>query len=1692
MPPNMVSVKQWIPYRDELCLYIPAGPALSWSEARVFCQDQKADLVVIKDYNKQGAVMSPVFLTLPLAALAQMFLTDLTDGARRHALHYWIGLAWQEARAQLTWVDGAPISQSWYRNWLQGHPKEERCVQLVGIYTGQWRDWDCSAQNSFVCEMPVKDALPGSVRKVFFHSRCYVFHFPSYRELRSWRQAQAFCQESGEGLAIVHDEEENAFLSDAFPEDGWHMWIGLRFGTTWRWSDSSSPAYFRWHLAPLKVWDQCVALHLQPTDLAQHGTWKTRPCNLRPTAEITGFICQHRYGFCGPPEPVHFPLPGGLDSHATADVTFSFAGHSTCSLALMGLHANITSFQIRFESNATHVCGGVVTELSGFPVHKNFSHMPFSPGLNTWSLITYPDGIASFFNHQEHFRLSNITQDISFANLSFLRITGVPVVNASLQYRLSFDLHFPSGSSLQVEDAIHRYLSNFTIGLWVRSHPTDSPKMCVVSYSLKWRRPEFALFLLSPSGLEFHIKGAVMFRGQSEFLLDGFWHHVAVSVSSTLGVPPFEVFVDGELWEPHLAEGSNSFLQKGLSLGGKLSVGQLEVDNRGTSFYVGDLSEVNLWDQALPEISVKQLAASRTQWKYPGNVVSWSKLVAKKPPAVHISTPREDHPDTTFVWFGLLQLRGKRSVLCADPEWSLIYTELAADQCPKHALWGLQPNGQLRNVADPPSCLKVAPDGVSLLSSPDCSTDAKSSFRLLPDQRLQNLHSGFCLFQEVVSSKLSLEKCTPQALYFVLDRDVHCPRSQGWRSRKDKCLFLVLNAALKWSQALKFCQRFHDGSLVTLSSLQDLVWLQKELRVSVWTGLHSSGGTGLLSWADGAPFNKALRRFVFFRGTGSGMAICMLALTSGFLKAEPCHRPHRWICQASRQSDSYMTFPGKSFYGAPAVDLSFSSLEVAKRQCTALGTGCDVVLSTVAGYHLVVGTRFVTLEDPNANPAAVVYVKTGCSPGYSGQDCQSMCPRCEPGMNCNPLTGLCDGFLYYKEAHAVYASLKCLPFGDWVFEHGACVSSERYSIRDEAESICVRYLGATVQKVKRPLDKVWAGISGIERRGPEPGSFLWACQRPEDMELLSFREKLLVSLQGSTPQQKRASLEEAKDACFLQKERCTGLLSLNGAHYLVAGTVLVDSPGSGAVLYIKAACSPGFCGDGCQRHCSPCLSTRIYNPLTGQCDGLLHCVRRFSSSCLHGLVSSRCPRSPGWWFWEGHCYYVEERSSKSWQGAKAACQAHGEGVSLLTLSSAKEKVWIAAMVQKDSWTGLNDVDKDGVWAWGEAGEAADLSSPWLADVPLVRGACLEIGRQGEGRLAASPCSELKPWVCEGMWAAWSSCPMEPGWSHWNGSCYFWDSSLVHGWDEALRACRRFRKTELLYLTSLQERDWIRSNFRGSFWTGLNDLQEESVFRWTAQEPLSQQMAPYLKDDLADGGMKDCVWFDTATGLLGDASCKDKRPFLCKCSEATEWFDTLPGHGVAGEPSMLYPSAKSLEQAKQECLMERSVCVAILHAGEGFYLISSMDGVISKLDSTLYMWTICAEGFSGPHCRRALASPPRPACDCSGRFQTMAEKVCGLPVQTCVDDCQRMTAWNNCSVCLPTCTGNQIASQIPPLAPRVLFLPTHPEASLSQLDPDELALITMVQFKVSHSLNLTAEDERDRGNSSRIIYDAKYP
>ncbi|XP_019365819.1 PREDICTED: uncharacterized protein LOC109292716 [Gavialis gangeticus] len=283
-------------------------------------------------------------------------------------------------------------------------------------------------------------------------------------------------------------------------------------------------------------------------------------------------------------------------------------------------------------------------------------------------------------------------------------------------------------------------------------------------------------------------------------------------------------------------------------------------------------------------------------------------------------------------------------------------------------------------------------------------------------------------------------------------------------------------------------------------------------------------------------------------------------------------------------------------------------------------------------------------------------------------------------------------------------SLKCPPFTGWVYKDGVCVYLDHKGSQYEIEPICRRYLAAEVLEIKQSPNVVGPGVErlkliGISLRNP---LFL-------DVKLLAFREKLLISFKGFA-WQRHHSLAAAKDSCFLQRESCSGVLQLKGAHYTVRGSVLVDSPGSGTVLYVKSACSPGYHGVNCTKRCLLCPGSHPCNPLSGRCEEGLRCVRRIGPSCLHGLVSSRCPGRAGWWYWDGHCYFMEEKDTKTWEEAERACRSFGEGLGLLALNSQEEKAWVATMVQRHSWTGLNDLDGDGRWTCMT--QHTDPSVPW--------------------------------------------------------------------------------------------------------------------------------------------------------------------------------------------------------------------------------------------------------------------------------------------------------------------------------------------------------------------------------------------
>ncbi|XP_043575776.1 lectin BRA-3-like isoform X3 [Chiloscyllium plagiosum] len=126
-----------------------------------------------------------------------------------------------------------------------------------------------------------------------------------------------------------------------------------------------------------------------------------------------------------------------------------------------------------------------------------------------------------------------------------------------------------------------------------------------------------------------------------------------------------------------------------------------------------------------------------------------------------------------------------------------------------------------------------------------------------------------------------------------------------------------------------------------------------------------------------------------------------------------------------------------------------------------------------------------------------------------------------------------------------------------------------------------------------------------------------------------------------------------------------------------------------------------------------------------------------------------------------------------------------------------------------------------------------------------------------------------------------NCPGNRDWYMRNDHCYLWKPSLTATWERALNICRAYRGTDLVYLDSLDEKDWLTTQVTEVFWTGLNDRATESVFQWTTNSSLDADLEPFLKNDLMNGDSKDCIEMDANTGQLMDRSCSEIKTFVCK-------------------------------------------------------------------------------------------------------------------------------------------------------------------------------------------------------------------
>ncbi|XP_071214232.1 C-type lectin domain family 4 member M-like [Salvelinus alpinus] len=125
-----ICPQDWIIQSGCSCYFISLDTK-NWTESRQDCLDRGADLVIINSREEQ------VFIK--------------TLGHRT-----WIGLTDQEVEGTWRWVDGNPLTASYWTGTSEPNGgAEENCAEIIGIHNDPvlaWNDQSCYSEQRWICE----------------------------------------------------------------------------------------------------------------------------------------------------------------------------------------------------------------------------------------------------------------------------------------------------------------------------------------------------------------------------------------------------------------------------------------------------------------------------------------------------------------------------------------------------------------------------------------------------------------------------------------------------------------------------------------------------------------------------------------------------------------------------------------------------------------------------------------------------------------------------------------------------------------------------------------------------------------------------------------------------------------------------------------------------------------------------------------------------------------------------------------------------------------------------------------------------------------------------------------------------------------------------------------------------------------------------------------------------------------------------------------------------------------------------------------------------------------------------------------------------------------------------------------------------------------------------------------------------
>ncbi|XP_006100401.1 C-type lectin domain family 17, member A [Myotis lucifugus] len=116
----------WLPFQGK-CYYFSPNTK-SWDEARKFCQENYSHLVIISSIDEQN------------------FVVKAHGSPRVH----WLGLSDREHEGDWKWLDGSPVTLSFWEPEEPNNLNDEDCVSMTK--QGTWNDLSCNKATYWICE----------------------------------------------------------------------------------------------------------------------------------------------------------------------------------------------------------------------------------------------------------------------------------------------------------------------------------------------------------------------------------------------------------------------------------------------------------------------------------------------------------------------------------------------------------------------------------------------------------------------------------------------------------------------------------------------------------------------------------------------------------------------------------------------------------------------------------------------------------------------------------------------------------------------------------------------------------------------------------------------------------------------------------------------------------------------------------------------------------------------------------------------------------------------------------------------------------------------------------------------------------------------------------------------------------------------------------------------------------------------------------------------------------------------------------------------------------------------------------------------------------------------------------------------------------------------------------------------------